>query len=71
MGSVQIEECHREHTSVGTYVFLSLYDDHKSLIELHKFDDDCTLAEIIKEMNTSRLQLEIDSDDSWSSLNHN
>jgi len=40
------------------YVFLSLYNDLKSLLELLKIVDDCTLTEIIKKLNTSRMQLE-------------
>ena len=46
-------------TYLGPYVFLSLIDDLKSLLEPHKFVDDCTLTEIIKDLNTSRMQLEI------------
>jgi len=45
-------------------------DDLKSLLELHKLVDDYTLAEIIKELNTSKMQPEIDSVASWFSLNH-
>ena len=45
----------------GPYACLSLIDDLKSLLEQHKFVDDCTLTEIIKEQTTSRMQPEIDS----------
>jgi len=36
----------------------------------HKFVDDCTLSEIIEKSGTSIMQQEVDSIDSWSSLNH-
>jgi len=47
-----------------------MIDDLKPPLELHKFVDDCTLSETIKKAGTSILQQEIDSVDSWSSLNH-
>jgi len=49
-------------------VFQSLIDDLKSLLKLHKFVDGCALTKIIKELNTSRMQLEIGSADCSSSL---
>jgi len=58
-------------TYLGPYVFLTvMINDLKSPLELHKFVDDCTLSEIIKKAGTSIMQQEIDSVDSWSSLNH-
>jgi len=57
-------------TYLGPYIFLTMIDDLKSLLQLHKFVDDCTLSEIIKKAGTSIMQQEIDSVDSWSSLNH-
>jgi len=43
-------------TYLGSYVFLSLIDDLKSLLELRRLVDDCTLTEIKKKLNTSRMQ---------------
>jgi len=60
-------------TSLGrstVCVFLLLIDDLKSLLELHKSVDYCSLTEIIKELNTSKMQAEIDSVDSCSNMNH-
>jgi len=57
-------------TYLGPYVFLTMIDDLKSPLEMHTFFDDCTLSEIIKKSGTSIMQQEIDSVDSWSSLNH-
>jgi hypothetical protein len=37
-----------QRTYLGPYVFLSLIDDLNSLLEMHKFVDDCTLTEIVK-----------------------
>ena len=59
-------------TVIGPYVFLSLINDLKSRLELHKFVDDCTLTETIRkhQLNSSIMQSEIDCVDSWSNLNH-
>jgi len=57
-------------TYLGPYVFLTIIDDIKSPLELHTFVDDCSLSEIIKKSDTSIMQQDIDSVDSWSSLNH-
>jgi hypothetical protein len=57
-------------TFLGPYVFLALINDLQSSLELHKFVDDCTMTEILKAHMTSIMQQEIDSVDSWSSLNH-
>jgi len=44
----------------GTYLtFLSLIDDLKTLLELRKFVDECTLTEIIQELNTSCMLLKL------------
>jgi len=47
-----------------------MINDLTSPLELHKFVDDCTLPEIINQSDTSIMQQEMDSVDSWSSLNH-
>jgi len=57
-------------TYVGSYVFLSPLDDLKSLFERHTFVNVCTLTKSVKELNTSRMQQEIDDLYSWSNLNH-
>jgi len=57
-------------TYLGPYVFLSMIDDLKSPLELHKFVNDCTLSEIIKKSGTNIMQQEMDRFDPWSSLNH-
>ena len=46
-------------TYLGPYVFLTMIDDLKLPLELHKFVDDCTLSEIIKKSGTSIMQKEI------------
>jgi len=57
-------------TYLGPYIFLTMIDDLKSQLELHKFVDDCTLSEIINKASIMQQEKEIDSVDSWSSLNH-
>ena len=57
-------------TYLGPYVFLTMIDDLKSPLELHKFVDDCTLSEILNKSGTSIMQQAINSVDSWSSQNH-
>jgi len=57
-------------TYLGSYVFLTMIDDLKSPLELHKFVNDYTLSEIIEKAGTSIMQQEIGSVNSWSSLNH-
>jgi len=57
-------------TWLGPYVFVSLINDLKSLFELHKFVDDCTLTEIFQKMCTSKMQQELDSVNSWSNTNY-
>jgi len=59
-----------QETYLGPYVFLTIIDDQKSPLQLHRFFDDCTLSKIIKKSGTSIMQQGIDSVDSWSSLNH-
>jgi hypothetical protein len=56
-------------TWLGPYVFLSLINDLESLMELHKFIDDCTLSEVLPKFNYSTMQTEIDKLNNWSSLN--
>ena len=57
-------------TWLGPYVFLSLINDLRSLLELHKFVDDCTLTEIISPLNVSVMQQELDKLNDWSDANH-
>jgi len=56
-------------TWLGPFVFLSLINDLKSKMELHKFVDDCTLSEFIAKLTASEMQQEIDELNSWSSSN--
>ena len=57
-------------TWLGPYVFLSLIDELKSLLELHKYVDDCTLTETIRKLSASIMQQEVDNVNSWSCTNH-
>jgi len=43
-------------TYLGPYVFLTMIDDLKSPLELHKYVDDCTLFEIIIQSGTRLMQ---------------
>jgi hypothetical protein len=56
-------------TWLGPYEFLSLMNDLESVLELHKYVDDCTLSEIILKLSTSVMQGEIDQINSWSNTN--
>jgi len=57
-------------TWLGPYVFLSLINDLKSLMELHKYVDDCTLTEILYPLEVSFMQQELDKLNTWSNTNH-
>lgn len=57
-------------TWLGPYVFLTLINDLTSMMELHKFVDDCTLSEIVSKHDISTMQYEIDDLNSWSQSNH-
>jgi hypothetical protein len=46
-------------TWLGPYVFLSLINDLSSLLQLHKFVDDCTLTEIISRLSSNLMKHEI------------
>jgi len=56
-------------TWLGPYVFLALINDLSSLVELHKFVDDCTLSEILTASDVTIMQDEIDSLNRWSTTN--
>jgi hypothetical protein len=56
-------------TWLGPYVFLALINDLSSLVELHKFVDDCTLSEILTAPDVTIMQDEIDSLNRWSTTN--
>ena len=56
-------------TWLGPYVFLSLINDLESLMELHKFVDDCTLSEVVPKLGDSTMQDEIDKLNNWSATN--
>ena len=47
-------------TWLGPYIFISLIDDLQSILELHKFVDDCTLTEIIAKYSIGAMQQELD-----------
>ena len=57
-------------TWLGVYIFLTLINDLKSEINLHKFVDDCTLSEIIPRFGSSPMQHEVDELNDWSKANH-
>ena len=57
-------------TWLGVYIFLTLINDLKSTINLHKFVDDCTLSEILPRYGSSIMQSEIDDLVEWSKANH-
>ena len=57
-------------TWLGVYIFLTLINDLKSEINLHKFVDDCTLSEIIPRFDSSTMQHELDELNDWSKANH-
>jgi len=56
-------------TWLGPYVFLSLINDLKSLLDLYKFVDDCTLTEILSPLDVSVMPQELDKLNSWSDTN--
>ena len=56
-------------TWLGPYVFISLINDLNSLLELHKFVDDCTLSEFIPKTTESIMQQQIDALHDWSNAN--
>jgi hypothetical protein len=56
-------------TWLGPHVFLSLINDLRSTLPLHKFVDDCTMTEIISPVDASKLQEEFDKLKSWSDIN--
>jgi len=56
-------------TWLGPYVFISLINDLDSLLELHKYVDDCTLSEMIPKTSVSLMQQQIDALHAWSNAN--
>jgi hypothetical protein len=56
-------------TWLGPYVFLILINDLSSMMDIHKFVDDCTLSEIIAKHGTSEMQSAMDSLARWSESN--
>ena len=59
----------RQGTWLGPYVFLSLINDLKSTLQLHKFVDDCIMTEIISAFDVSVMKQELDKLKSWSDTN--
>jgi len=57
-------------TWFGVYIFLTLINDLKSEINLHKFVDDCTLSETLSRFGSSMMQHEVDKLNDWSKANH-
>jgi len=57
-------------TWLGVYIFLTLINDLKSEINLHKFVDDCTLSETLPRFGSSMMQHEVDKLNDWSKANH-
>ena len=57
-------------TWLGPYSFISFINDLESLLELHKFVDDCTLSEFIAKLCPSMMQSGIDIINSWSTDNN-
>jgi len=57
-------------TWLGPYIFIAMIDDLQSILELHKFVDDCTLTEIIAKYSSGVMQQELDKLNSWSQSNH-
>ena len=57
-------------TWLGVYIFLTLINDLKSTLNLHKFVDDCTLSEILPRFAVSSMQPEIDDLNKWSKDNY-